>query len=91
MADFIAKYHDVPVTLNPILQTLVPYTLFQRIGGFRSLGVSIVNEHRGNSVILIAHESIASFIGRYVDVNFQKISNFSYIELDSIYDVLKTE
>ena len=82
-AALIAAYHNVPITSHTTLQKLVPNTLFRRVGDLRTLGVNMVDENRGRNIVLVTHESVVRFIGRYVQGDFKKIPNFSYIEVSS--------
>ena len=83
MAALIGAYHNVPVIEHSTLQVLLPNTLFQRVGGLRTLGVDIVEQNRGKQIILITHESLVRFIARYVKGGVKKVPNFSYIEISS--------
>lgn len=83
MASLIQQYHDVPVIGHTTLQVLAPNTLFRRVGGLKTLGLDIVDQHRGQNIVLITHESMMTFISRYVQGDFSKVSNFSYIEVSS--------
>ncbi len=83
LAALIAEYHNVPVIPHATLQALAPNTVFQRVGGLRTLGVDIVEQNRGKKVVLITHESLVRFIGRYVQGSVKQTPNFSYIEISS--------
>jgi hypothetical protein len=82
-ATLIAEHHDLSISAHPTLKALAPNTVFQRVGDLRSLGVGIVDENRGSSIVVITHESLVRFVGRYTSGGFKKASNFTPIEITS--------
>ena len=83
LATMIAAYHNVPLVQHATLQSLLPNTLFKRVGGLRTFGVDLVEQYRGSNIILITHESLVAFISRYIQGGIKKVPNFSYIEISS--------
>jgi len=82
-AEILAKHHHVEVIITPTLRTLTLGSLLQRVGTLRTFGIDLVEKHRGSSVIVVTHESLVRFTGRYVSGGFKKPPLFSFIEIDS--------
>lgn len=82
-AQKIAQYHNLEVITDPALRTLSPGTLFQRIGAMRTFGVNLTCRHTGCSIVVVTHESLVNFVGRYTSGGFKKIPHFSFLEIGS--------
>lgn len=81
VAGLVSQHHDLSAIANPALNSLRRDTLFQRVEGIRTFAMDLVEENRGKTAILITHESVVRFIGRYLDGGFRPISDYSYIEV----------
>ncbi|MBM3198329.1 MAG: histidine phosphatase family protein [Chlamydiae bacterium] len=82
-AEIIASYHNLQVQEHVTLQAIAPNTLFQRMGGLRTFGVNLAEKHRGEQIVIVSHESLVRFVGRYVHGGYRNIPHFSYIKISS--------
>ena len=82
-ADLIAQYHLVPVIPSEALRLTLPYLHFRRAGSLRTFIMNLLEKNLGDNVVIVTHQDLVTFVGRYTNGGFKPIPHFSYLEFNS--------